>query len=71
VSSGAACSCVRASPRRPRRTTRTTTQPIALMIKAGECESRIGDVDVVVFASVERNKSTIKIQFASIMRSRL
>jgi len=33
------------------------------MIKAGECESRIGDVDVVVSASVERNKSTIKIQF--------
>jgi len=39
------------------------TQPIGLVVKVGQCDSRIGDVDVVVSANVERDQSTIKIQF--------
>jgi len=38
-------------------------RPIELAVRVGECDSRIGDVDVVVSASAERGKSTIKIQF--------
>jgi len=38
-------------------------QPIGLAVKVGACESRIGDVDVVVSASVERQQSSMKIQF--------
>jgi len=38
-------------------------QPVALVVKVGECESRIGGVGVIVSASVERDRSTIRIQF--------
>ena len=37
-------------------------QPIQLVTRIGECDSRIGPVEVIVAAVIEREKSTVKIR---------